>query len=484
MHHTGTLKTWRRRIGFVAFSLFSLATTSADELEFARGGRVRLASKTVGDRVLIEAPTGDLEFAQTDFRSIHAEPWLEREWDARVAARRTASALEQSDLARWALGQGMVRQAVDLWRDVHAADPACEPARRIVEFCDRLAPDWPSPDLKPVQTLLNQPFQAAQSAHIVLLHQHTQAEAGARLDHLETILTGFYLDFLINGIELRLPNERLIFVWFARGDDYRLYLRDDDATPFLNTHGYYHPTRRLVFTYDSRDDDAQAAKRAALIRQADELAAGMRRIEKAPGGARVAITRLDGSKRTGTPEEARQSLDAFRRDLQRQRLLLDMDWLSIDLPIAAHELIHQLVAASGLAPRFDDFPAWLHEGLAMQYESLRGGHWAGLDNPSVLRLRDWNNLKTESTLAALLRGEGLGRGYRQESYARAWSFVDYLRTEEPAVWLRLLDALRTPGATSDDAALIAREALLSQGNDDLLRWEKAWQAHRKARPAP
>ena len=46
-----------------------------------------------------------------------------------------------------------------------------------------------------------------------------------------------------------------------------------------------------------------------------------------------------------------------------ETMLLDLDRRSIDLGTAAHEMIHQLVAESGLLPRHDAFPHWLHEGL-------------------------------------------------------------------------------------------------------------------------
>ena len=51
---------------------------------------------------------------------------------------------------------------------------------------------------------------------------------------------------------------------------------------------------------------------------------------------------------------------------------------------AAHEIIHLLAANSGLLPRHDAFPIWLQEGLAMQFEVIRGGRWAGSAAPVIL----------------------------------------------------------------------------------------------------
>ena len=59
---------------------------------------------------------------------------------------------------------------------------------------------------------------------------------------------------------------------------------------------------------------------------------------------------------------------------------------SIDLGTAAHEMIHQLAADSGLLPHHDAFPTWLHEGFAAQFEVIRGGRWAGIGRPTTCDL--------------------------------------------------------------------------------------------------
>lgn len=468
----------------IAWSMLAMGLVghgSADELVFARGGKVRLAAEVRGDLVLLDTPGGALSFARSDFREIRAEEWPEREWPARLARSRDAKVDEKIELAKWALGQGMVRESAMLFREVHQRDPEQKAAASVVDMLAKLDRELKEPDTSEIRRALGADFQTAKSTHLVLFHQHGAREALERLDHLESVFTGFYLDFLIRGFSLRVPEERLVFVWFKEGDDYRAFLAREGAGAFLDTHGYYHPTRKIVVAYDARSDDEPFAKREALVRQADALAAAGHRVEAAPAGARIAITRLDGTRKSFPRDKAALELDAFQRDLQRQRLLLDMEWLEVDLPIAAHELVHELVEASGLAARYSDFPTWLNEGLAMQFESLRGGHWGGLANPSVLRLRDWNALKSTSTLASLLRDEGLSRGYDREAYANAWSFVNYVSQRRPECWIAILDALRVPNSRERDPRRIAREVLISASKQDLHAWELAWRAH--ARPA-
>ena len=81
--------------------------------------------------------------------------------------------------------------------------------------------------------------------------------------------------------------------------------------------------------------------------------------------------------------EARSQAERLRRDALRQQLLLDLDRRAIDWGTAAHETIHQLVVASGLSPRHGQFPLWLHEGFAAQFEVVRGGAGPGSAGPTT-----------------------------------------------------------------------------------------------------
>src|SRR5262249_36185174 len=82
-----------------------------------------------------------------------------------------------------------------------------------------------------------------------------------------------------------------------------------------------------------------------------------------------------------------------------------------------------------LAPQHDDLPLWLHEGLATQFEVIRGGRWAGFGRAHDLRLPDWRRIDPRPRLVPLLRDAGFGHGYQRDAYAAAWALVYYLRKE-------------------------------------------------------
>ena len=357
------------------------------------------------------------------------------EWPARLTRARSGDASVRFEAAWWALDHGLTPEAEALLRESFAADPTHRPTARLVAALDRLAAPIADPDVDRLRGRLGVATEVERGPHVLLIHQHDQIEARARIDLIERVITTFYLGFAARGLDLPAPRSRLVAVWFARRSDYVAFLRASDAGAFLGTVGYYHPTEGAVLSYDYRSHPAQAASRASL--------AAMRRAER------------------DRPELARLALQVEHRRL------------AIDLGTAAHETIHQLVMASGLAPRHDAFPLWLHEGLAAQYEVVRDGRWAGPGRVNDARLPDWKAIHPPPRLLPLLRDEGFGRGYQPGSYAQAWALVFYLRMERPTEFAAFLDLLRLPDrqASSPARTLAAFRAAFG---DDPAAIEGAW----------
>ncbi len=175
-----------------------------------------------------------------------------------------------------------------------------------------------------------------------------------------------------------------------------------------------------------------------------------------PGRGRIRVKLADEPAKNVGRAEGRAIIDRLEREAVFRTALLDLDWRSIDLGTAAHEMIHQLAADSGLLPHHDAFPYWLHEGFAAQFEVIRGGRWAGIGRAHDLRLTDWRNIRSPARLEQLVRDAGFGRGYQQELYAQAWALVYYLRTEHPGQFLTFIDLLRNPDAQADGGAVPQR----------------------------
>ena len=423
-----------------------------DWLEFARGGQVELAATVDRSTVQVATPTGIRTFPRTAFRTIVPGGRVEDEWRERqAAARRVGTASAWFAAAWWAIEHGLTRAGTDSIRLAMQAPGAVDhaPLSRADRLLGLLGEALDDPAPEPVQALLGgSGWAPLRGRHVVLWHQGSIVAAQERLDLLDQVVTTFYVSLAAQGIELAVPRRRLVSVWFAHQADYQACLRRIDAAPFAETQGYYHPTQGVVFAYDTRSSAEQSR--------------GRLRVER--GRLQSGLAATD------------------RVDLERQALLLDLRWRAVDLGIAAHETIHQLVAASGLAPRGDSWPNWLHEGFAAQFEVVRGGRWAGFGGTNDLRIADWRSVAASSQIAPLLRDDGLTHGYHQSRYAESWALVNFLRQTRPEAFVTFLEILRTP--RPENQPNTSSRAFQAAFETDLGKLGDEWRAFFRDRRTP
>lgn len=421
-----------------AVALITGVPALAELVYFARGGQAQLEARVVGDRVEVETPDGPLTFPKAEISAIVPGHRPLDEWSSRKALALRDGGLEARFAAAWwALENGLTDQAVGFLDELRPLASTPGPAARAIAALDRLAPPCPDPNLEPLRARLRPlRFREARGPHVVLFHQLGEAEAAERLDLIERVVRTFHIALGAQGIDTRAPERRISSVYFADRRDYVGFLDRIGSNAFSGTQGYYHPVLKAVFAFDGRSSEEQKAGRRAI------------------GNLK--------------------SSGATRSETDRRRLLLDLDWRATDLGILAHETVHQLTVDGGFAPRFDDFPAWLHEGFASQFEVVRGGRWAGFGPVNDHRLPDWRSIKPASRLAPLLRDEGFGRGYRRDPYAEAWALVYFLRKEHPREFLAFLDLLRTPSNEATAGPDRAIDAFRSAFGKDLDRIEAEW----------
>ena len=317
----------------------------------------------------------------------------------------------------------------------------------VLDGLDRPCPD---PDFAAFRAALGIEARIARGPHVLLLHQHSDAEAAERVAVLERVIAGFHLLFAADGVELRLPRHRLVSAWFADRKDYLAFLHRQGADAFATTGGYFHPTWNAVVASDARSGEDQRAARAALRARRDELRRYSGMLEQMPARGRLRLKLGDEPARGVGRAEGRALIERLEREVDYRTALLDLDWRSRDLGLAAHEMVHQLTADSGLGTRHDAFPYWLHEGMAAQFELIRGGRWAGISRANDHRLPDWRSIHPRPRLERLVRDAGFGRGYSRDLYAHAWALVYYLRARHPGEFLTFLDLLRNPVAGPDE----------------------------------
>jgi hypothetical protein len=463
------------RIMMAAMAAVGVGTGSpsahAELLYFKAGGQAQLPATVDGQVVTVDTPGGKLVFQRDDFRKIVPGHWPPAEWPERRTQAFASDAQARFEAAWWALENGLTPEAEAMLREAHAADPKHQPTARLVALLDRLKPSCDDPNIEELEDSLGGRFEKLRGPHVLLLHQHSPEEAAARVDVIERVVTTYYLSMAAQGFDLPVPGERLVAAWFAHHEDYLAYLHNEQADAFRTTTGYFHPTRDAVLSYDLRSSPTQRTSQEALIARRRELAQAR---EQLPTRGRVRLSMAGAPTQTLARSGAIAVLDRLDREVSRQQLLLDLDRRAMDLGTAAHETIHQLVAHTHLAPEHDDFPIWLHEGLAAQYEVVRGGRWSGLARAHDARLPDWHKIEPAPRLVPLLRDVGFGHGYQPDLYAQAWALVYYLRKQHPTAFVTFLDLLRTPDPDRPAPPDRTLAPFRSAFGADLNHFEKSW----------
>jgi hypothetical protein len=422
-------------------------TARGDLLYFRKGGQVQAPATLQDNRVLIMVPSGAHEFRRDDFSKLVPGFIPESQWAERRRLARPAGFPARYAALWWAIENGLADESKAELRELHRVDPEHAGMARMVDVLDRLQRPVQDPDLTGFRAALGIETRITHGSHVVLLHQTTDAEATQRVELLERVINGFCLDFAARGIELVVPGRRLVVAWFASQQDYRAFLHAQNADVFASTQGYYHPTWNAVVTYDARSNDRQRAVLHDIQTRGEEIEQLRAIAQRLPAGAELKVGLSGGSAKTLAKTEAIALAERLERELRREELLLELQRRAIDEGTAAHEVVHLLVANSGLLPRHDAFPIWLQEGLAMQFELVRGGRWAGISRAHDLRLPDWRQIEPPPQLDPLIRDVGLTHGYERDAYAQAWALVYYLRLTHPAEFLTLLDLFRSPDAS-------------------------------------
>ena len=368
-------------------------TGKSDLIYFRTGGEAQLAATIDGNQIVLAAPDGPVRLTRDVVRKLVPGFWPPREWEERQKSAAHSSLETRLAAVVWAIDNGLTTEAEPEIRALHALDPRHPSIARMAAILDRLDQPCADPEFGRFQNALGIAARLTRGPHVILLHQHSEVEAEERVAILERVIKGYYLLFARQGVELSVPRTKLVSAWFADQKDYLAFLHSEGADAFATTRGYYHPTWKAVVTFDARSIDPQRGAREKLESRRSEIRQFGSMVDQAPARSRLKIKLADQPARTVSRPEAKATLTRMGDDIACETMLLDLDRRSVDLGTAAHEMIHQLAVASGLVPRHDMFPVWMHEGLAAQFEVIRGGRWAGISRAHDLRLPDWRRFR-------------------------------------------------------------------------------------------
>lgn len=300
-------------------------------------------------------------------------------------------------------------------------------------------------------SLLGPGFHLHHSPHFTLLTDTDEEWAMIQGAAMEEAYKTFYQSTSAIGLRPMPPSGRLVCVVFDKYDAYLDFLKrfENVTTPW--TAGFYSwQTNRAAFF---NDHDSPAFK---------EIREKIAELEKRVADLREQMDTL------GASETAKRIVaqDQLRRD---SATLADMTGrLTAAARLATlgktrHEATHQLLYNSGLQRRGKDYPFWLNEGLATNFELCDAKGNAGPTFTNSYRMKTWRDLENDSKLMPLAEILSHGPAEADETasvagrYAQVWALVHFLWNKYPDKLQAFMNAMeREPGAV-DFANLWAKE---------------------------
>lgn len=287
--------------------------------------------------------------------------------------RSAKSAEEFMAAADFALRNGLVEKVYEATAEAIALDPNNEKAKKIIELRD-IIHNIDLGDSEAEEAALRQAvkigrMKVAMSKHFILLHDtpdtvnremgRSKPRAQERLELLELVYESFLLKFYSQGVELEIPQERLMVVLFNEEADYSRFATS--LSPQLSSAiGFYDPKLNISFFYDhgSSEDFKELREVADVLKQQGDQF-GRDRDPRARDTIRLAAT---------------------------LSLLIEIDRENSDIEVVSHECTHQMAGNTGLFPRDIMTPSWVHEGLATYFESPSEAAWSGIGAVNAERL--------------------------------------------------------------------------------------------------
>jgi hypothetical protein len=295
-------------MGILGASLVS-RSCCGELVYFRKGGEAQVPATMDARHVVLAIPGGNVELARESVRKFVPGFWPASEWDARRGKASVLGLEARFAAAWWALENGLATEMAPEIREIHRADPKHAAAARMAAILDRLEQPCADPDFAGFQKALGVGARLARGPHVLLFHQHTDAEAHERIALLERVITGFHLVFAAEGTELAVPRRRLVSAWFADKTDFLAFLHSEGADAFASTRGYYHPTWNAVVAFDARSTSDQRAAREKLAARRDELRRFDEQVDHAPARSRIRVKLADEPARTVGRADARALIE-------------------------------------------------------------------------------------------------------------------------------------------------------------------------------
>ncbi len=288
------------------------------------------------------------------------------------AAMRDKRAGDIRPVALYALTHGLLKQFHTTMAELKKADAKDAVFDLYAKLQDELKKPLPDdPALAGlIADLRNENYQVYNSGHYTLLTQTSKEDAKRRLDLIEETFESFFSWFVMHETPLPLPKQRLVAVVVNEPKKFQS-MHVIWGSPPMAADGFTPRRENVMILAGKRLDKAYEAlvannfrKRAALTVQPDELLSGKvwtRRDLAEKNAAEIALVQTTTLVQKAMEEEAERAT-------------------------VTHEVVQQLLTATGLLPRSVAAPEWFRYGVASFYETGMGAFYPSMGLPS------WQNL--------------------------------------------------------------------------------------------
>lgn len=402
----------------------------ADIVHLKTGRSLEGTVEDQGENVRVATAAGVVTLRRDEIERIEKTKSAAEIYREKLAALPAADAEAAYQLALWCREQGLAEEHLGLIQRTLTLNRRHAGALNVLRRLLIQTPLKPEPErAAALQKTYGPGFAVKQTGHFLIVSNCDEDYINGRAALLERLYSAFYGYFYDGDFPLMPLRQRLVTLVFASRQEFMAYSRLAVPEAALAA-GYYHPqSNQTVFFSAYSDDQVKAARQsAAVLRRliaGDQrrLPALQRELVRARGrGDRAAVAQIEGAiDRAARRQEQVRDLDAAVQQVINYRV-----------SIVLHETTHQLVFNTGLLRNPPGDPRWLHEGLAMLFESARDGQWRGLATPNTERLHDYRTARKARTLpplrAILTEQEAFfqPRADTQAYYAGAWGLLYYL----------------------------------------------------------
>lgn len=351
-------------------------------------------------------------------------------------------------LAKWCENNRQFQMAMRIYRSAMEIKPDhAEAYEGLLSLSLKIEQPRSTPLETALQKELGPRFTQHHSANFTIIHDTDEAWAKSRASMLENALMVFYQRFSQAGFRPIPLTERLVCVMFKDHADYKAYAMRIDGIDIAWASGYYSPrSNRIAFfnndtSPEMKNIQTQIAQQQTLISQL-----GIEERQAASGGQR-----------------SRAAAIRKRRDAEdRQLFVLKRRFDSLvglnNVSKTYHEVAHQLAFNSGIQARNAQYPFWLSEGIATNFETTSPALEFGPTAVNATRRAVINKAFTEKawtpieSLIASSKASDDDAEERSLMYAQSWALFQYLfrnRQEDLKAYMKKLEGFKGVGV--DDA---------------------------------